>query len=151
LDDMTYHETPEPRRHPFGHAANGLVWAGGSLGLIQAAVFVFGWGSAPLRADPAGTDGATLAALGVLLAVGAAGGWLCWWALTAWRAREPRVLKRLVLAAVLLLPIGLALVGVGGAAFSLAGALLGAGAVLARRRIVAIDAAAAGRWDRAAE
>jgi len=138
---MTFHEAPEPRRHPYGRLANALVWSGATLGLIQAAVFVLAWASAPARGSLPLTGAPLFAVL--LLAAGAGWltGWLCWRALRAWRARSPRVLGRLLAAALVLLPLGPLLLGLGGGAFGLAGALLGAGAIAARRRVVTAVAA----------
>ncbi|MFA9431533.1 hypothetical protein [Egicoccus sp. AB-alg2] len=134
---MTYHEAPEPRRHPYGRLANALVWAGATLGMIQAAVFVLAWASAPARGSLP-LSGAPL--FGVLFLTVGAGwltGWLCWRALQAWRALSPQVLGRLLIASLVLLPLGPLLLGLGGAAFSLAGLLLGIAALMARPRVVA--------------
>lgn len=133
-----------PRRHhPFGRAANVLVHAGASLGLVQATVFAVAWGTSPIWGPGQLGQPRSVVGLGafVLLTVsiGVFAGWLSWRALVSWRRHSTRALPRLIVAAVVLLPLGPLLLEAGAALFSLAGLLLALAALLARGRILAAE------------
>ena len=131
------------RVHPFGRVANALVHAGATLGVAQALVFVVAWGTSPLwgpgRLGPVRSVAGLLIFVVLTVGVGVLAGWLSWRALSAWRARSTRALGRLLVAAVVLLPLGPLLLDAGAPLFSLAGLLLALAALLSRRRIVTAE------------
>jgi hypothetical protein len=134
---------PTRRAHPFGRAANVLVHAGASLALVQAAVFAVAWGTSPIwgpsqLGPPRSVLGLTVFVV-LVVTIGVFSGWLAWRALTAWRGRSTRALGRLIVAAVVLLPLGPLLLEAGAALFSLAGLMLAVAALLARGRIAAAE------------
>jgi hypothetical protein len=136
-------EPPGRRVHPFGRAANVLVWGGATLALVQAAVFAVAWGTSPIWGPSQLGPPRSLVGLAafVLLTLSVAGfaAWISWRALAAWRRRSTRVLSRLIVAAIVLLPLGPLLLEAGAPLFSLAGLLLGIAALVARGRVLAAE------------
>jgi hypothetical protein len=134
---------PARRHHPFGRTANVLVHGGASLAIVQAAVFAVAWGTSPIWGP--GRLGQPRSLLGLAtfvvltVSIGVFAGWLGWRALVAWRRRSTRALSRLIVAAIVLLPLGPLLLEAGAALFSLAGLLLAVAALLARGRIAAAE------------
>lgn len=143
---MSLSDPPPGRRpHPFGRTANVLVHAGASLALAQALVFVVGWGTSPLwgpsQLGRPGSIVGLLAFVLVVVGVGVLAGWLAWRALRTWRRRSTRAVSHLLIAALVLLPLGPLLLDAGAVLFSLAGLLLAIATIMARGRVVAAERA----------
>jgi hypothetical protein len=141
---------PAGRVHPFGRTANALAHGGASLGLIQSVVFVVGFGSSPFWGGMSAQDGgALLLVLALIVLLGGVTAWLCWRALRTWRDRDTAALGRLLVAGLVLLPLGA--LHPATLMYTPAGILLCAAAVTSRRRIVAVQrgepADRAGRQD----
>jgi hypothetical protein len=139
---MTFSAEPGPprRRHPFGALPNVLVHLGGTLGLAQSLALM----TAPLWSgiEIVGVSEGTAAGAQLILAlVGALTAWLCWRALMGWRERSRKVLGRLYVAGLVMLPLGTLGPLVWG--YTPAGIMLIVAAFVARGRVV--DAIREGR------
>ena len=137
---------PRPRRvHPFGRSANVLVHVGATLALANSAVLGIRFGAIEYLffRDELGANAGVAVAHRVVVSVLVA--WLAWRALMAWRARSLDVIGRLLVAGLVMMPLGPFSFGTLGIPLSSAGLALAISAMLARPKVLAAEDERLGR------
>jgi hypothetical protein len=118
------------------------VHVGGTLGIAQGVGVVVAWTGLSLNPDLALAGASLFLVLTLVVLVGVGTVWLCWRSLKAWRARSPKVLGKLYLAGLVLLPLGA--LDPTTVLFTPAGVLLITAAALSRNRVLLAERRARG-------
>ncbi len=130
---------PGRRPHPFGRANNALVHVGATLALANGLVIGIRFGLVEFFFFPEDLGPNAGAVLGQRVVSSGLILWLGWRALMGWRARLTSVTGRLLIAGLVMMPLGPFSIGTDGVALSSAGLLLAIVAVTSRSAVLAAE------------
>lgn len=142
---MTDLEPRKRRAHPFGRFTNVLVHLGATLALANCAVLGIRFGVIEYLFFPEDLGANAGVAVAHRVIASALAAWLTWRALMAWRARSVQVISRLLLAGLVLMPLGPFSFGTLGIPLSSAGLALAIAAIAARPKVLAAEREGYGR------
>lgn len=133
---------PGRRPHPFGRVNNALVHVGATLALANGLVIGIRFGLVEFFFFPEDLGPNAGAVLGQRIVTSGLVLWLGWRALMGWRARLTSVTGRLLIAGLVMMPLGPFSVGTDGVALSTAGLLLAIVSMTSRSAVLAAEQAA---------
>lgn len=131
----------DPRPHPFGRVNNVLVHLAATLALANGLVIGIRFGLVEFFFFPDDLGPNAGAVLGQRIVSSGLILWLAWRALMGWRARLTSVTGRLLIAGLVMMPLGPFSIGTDGVALSSAGLLLAIVAMTSRSAVLAAEEA----------